>query len=189
MFCFFAINSQAQWSYKFMSHQKHFLYTSGDYMVGETNGGKLGLNYVYDNKYLVNIGYSATNKTAYPLAGEYTKSANSQSVSVAGSEGFQNIENFHLMVGRFFKLNRKNTVRLLIQGGPGVLTSRKPEYTLPGDNYTTNISQFPSLTLNPKLEFPFLYSLGFSVGPMIIVSSEQNYYGAGIGFMYGIIRR
>ncbi len=174
-----------------MSKQKHFLYTSGDVMVGETNGGKLGLNYVYNNKYLLNIGYSATNKTSAALPADYTKSGTEQSEALIGDGAFQNIENFHLMVGRFFNLNQKNTVRILLQGGPGVLTSRKPEFIGSGgqSDYSIKASQFPSLTLNPKLEFPFLYALGVSVGPMIIVSSEQNYYGAGIGFMYGIIRK
>lgn len=172
-----------------MSRQKHFLYTSGDYIVGETNAGNLGLNYVYNNKYLLNIGYSASAKAESSLPEELTKSGKILSPAYH-TDPFQNHENIHIMIGRILNLNRNKTVRIIIQGGPGISTSRKPKYSVIGNkyHYKMKATQSPCLTINPKLEMPFCSTLGFSLGPLLIVSSEQKYIGAGLGIMYGVLR-
>ena len=183
-----ALTSNAQWSYKFLSNEKHFLYTSGDLIVGNQNSGKLSLNYVYDTKYIVNVGYSATMKTDATLPNEILKSATELSPANL-TPAFTNSENLHIMIGRVFSLNREGTFRLLLQGGPGLYTKRSPEYTIKSNVYDYEIGSTKNLclVLNPKIEIPLCCAIGISAGPMAVISQNEQYIGAGIGIMYGIV--
>ena len=95
----------------------------------------------------------------------------------------ENLENFHLMIGRVFKLSPKNNIRVVIQGGPGVSAIREPVFTTINNNETVfsdyhigfRKRQQVSLILNPKIEFPVTCVLGFSVGPMLIVNDERTF--------------
>ncbi|HYQ58106.1 MAG TPA: hypothetical protein VEP89_12255 [Draconibacterium sp.] len=98
-----------------------------------------------------------------------------------------------MMVGRILELNRKRSISITLQGGPGISTSREPEFSLEKSgnqyNFKTSASKNFSLVLNPKLEMPICYSIGCSVGPVIIVNGKSTFVGAGIGLMYGIIKK
>ncbi len=183
-----SISSQAQWSYRFLSQEKHFLYSSGDYIVGSQNGGKLGVNYVYNNKYILNIGYSATTKNEAQLPNEILKSA-TELIPANPTAAFTNSENIHFMVGRVFNLNKQGTFRFILQGGPGILTSRDPIYTVKSNVYEYDMesSKKMCLVLNPKLEIPLFSAIGVSAGPMVVMNNSTRYIGAGIGIMYGIV--
>lgn len=158
--------------------------------MGKTNGANLGLNYIYNNKLSINLGYSATNKTDSHLPDEYLKSAENYQL-VNSTEPFENFESLHLMFGRIFTLTKSNSIRFLLQGGPGISTIREPEYNFSGNQYSydTKASKKISLVLNPKIEVPVCCSIGVSVGPMIVLNDSQKYIGAGIGIMYGIVGR
>ena len=185
---FFATTSYAQWSYKFLSNETHFLYTSGDFIVGNQNSGQVSLNYVYDTKYIIKIGYSATMKTEAGLPNEILKSA-TDLVPAFTSPAFSNSENLHVMVGRVLKLNREGTFRLLLQGGPGIYSKRAPTFTVKSNVYDYQIETTKSLclVLNPKVELPIFGTIGVSAGPMAVLNQNEKYIGAGIGIMYGII--
>src|SRR5680860_112750 len=121
-FCFFLVNSiSAQWSNKFSTRwsEKHFLYASGDVMVGNYNGGDLGINYIINNKYSIKFGFSASNRQTSSQPMDYLKSSENEIPS-----GFdlpnENLENFHIMLGRVINLNSTENVRIIIQGGPGL---------------------------------------------------------------------
>src|SRR5680860_343268 len=80
-FCFFLVNSiYAQWSNKFSTRwsEKHFLYASGDVMVGNYNGGDLGINYIINSKYSINFGFSASNKQTSSQPMDYLKSSENE---------------------------------------------------------------------------------------------------------------
>lgn len=182
-----AAASNAQWSYKFLSNETHFLYSSGDFIVGTQNSGQLSLNYVYNTKYTINIGYSATSKNDAALPNEILKSA-TELIPSFTTPAFTNSENIHLMVGRVFKLNREGTFRFLLQGGPGFYTKRAPSFTVKSNTYDYEMEESKELclVLNPKLEIP-LGIIGISAGPMAVINQNEKYIGAGIGIMYGII--
>lgn len=184
----FTLTSQAQWSYRFLSQERHFLYSSGDYIVGNQNGGKLSINYVYNNKYTVNVGFSATTKNEAQLPNEILKSA-TELIPANPTAAFTNSENIHLMIGRVFNLNKAGTFRFIMQGGPGILTSRNPVYTVKSNvyEYDMEASKKMCLVLNPKIELPLFSAIGVSAGPMLVMNSSTRYIGAGIGIMYGII--
>ncbi|HPF50732.1 MAG TPA: hypothetical protein PK335_04110 [Draconibacterium sp.] len=183
-----SISSQAQWSYRFLSHEKHFFYSSGDYIVGNQNGGKISVNYVYNNKYTVNIGYSATTKNEAQLPNEILKSA-TELIPANSTVAFSNSENIHLMLGRVFNLNKEGTFRFILQGGPGMITSRDPIYTVKSNvyEYDMEATKKMCMVLNPKFEIPLFSALGVSAGPMLVMNNSTRYIGAGIGIMYGIV--
>nr|WP_319273106.1 hypothetical protein [uncultured Draconibacterium sp.] len=190
-FFLLALASQAQWSQSDLSVQKHYLYSTGEYVVGKEQAGKIGLNYTYNNKYTISIGYSATLKKTMTPTDDFLKSASNLAPAYS-TEPFENNENLHLMLGRIIPLDKQNSIRLVLQGGPGISTFRSPEFSLltSGDRYDYNIATKKKLSLvvNPKLEMPLLSALGCSIGPMLIVNDEQKYFGASIGIMYGIIK-
>ncbi|MDX8340715.1 hypothetical protein SLH46_16075 [Draconibacterium sp. IB214405] len=191
IFCLTALVSLAQWDGQPAVTKKHNLYSSGEYVVGEQQAGNIGLSYTYNNKYILSMGYTATFKSTVTPTAEFLKSASNLSPATT-SVPFENTENLHMMVGRIFDLNKKSSVRLVLQGGPGISTFREPEFNLTqsGDqyNFETQTSKKFSLVLNPKVELPLYSSLGCSVGPMVMVNSNQTYIGAGIGIMYGLIK-
>lgn len=187
-----ALTSKAQWSYKSLPSQQHNLYSSGEYVVGNKQAGKLNLNYTYNNKYIVSLGYSATFKTSISPNDNFLKSGSNLAPNYK-TEPFENNENLHLMVGRVFQLSEKSGIRLIIQGGPGISTFRTPEFSLlkSGNlfDYKIDTDKKLSLVLNPKIEIPIGSTVGFSFGPMAIINNNQKYIGAGLGLMYGIVKR
>lgn len=184
----FTLTSEAQWNYKFLSNERHFLYSSGDIIVGNQNSGNLSINYVYNKKYIVNVGYSATTKDEAQLPTEILKSA-TELTPVNATAAFTNSENIHLMVGRVFNLNENGSFRFILQGGPGITTSRDPVYTVKSNTYEYDMeaSKKLCLVLNPKIEVPVCCAIGISAGPMMVLNNNTRYIGAGIGIMYGIL--
>lgn len=191
IFSLLTMGTRAQWVDKSEATKKHNLYSSGEYVVGEQQAGNIGLNYTYNNKYTVCVGYTATFKSIVTPGGEFLKSGTTLT-PVNSSEPFENTENLHMMVGRIFNLNQKKSIRIVFQGGPGISTFREPEFNLleSGNQYyfETKTSKKLSLVFNPKIEMPLYATLGCSVGPMMVINSNQTYIGAGIGIMYGLIR-
>ena len=187
----------AQWSNEFLIHkaEKHFLYGTGNVMLGNYNGGDVGINYIYNSKYSVNFGFSVSSKSASNQLTESLKSAKTNSIDLKVPD--EHLENFHLMIGRVFDLSPKNNIRVVIQGGPGVSAIREPVFTTINNNETVFSNyqigfrkrQQVSLILNPKIEFPITSVLGFSIGPMLIVNDERTFFGVSIGVLYGIISR
>lgn len=190
LLCVMAGVANAQWSYKDMARKTHFFYSSGDYVVGKKTAGNLGLNYVYNRKYSVNVGYSATGKTQVSLPAGILKSAK-QITPASGAKPFENSENLHLMIGRIFHLSDRKPIRILLQAGPGISTIREPVFNVSGEEYDFDIEATKKLcfVLNPKIEVPLANSVGFSAGPLVVVNNQGQYFGAGIGLMYGIVGR
>lgn len=190
-FFLLALASQAQWSQQVLSSQKHYLYSTGEYVVGKEQAGKLGLNYTYKNKYTISVGYAATMKKTMAPTDEFLKSA-SNITPAYSTEPFENNENLHIMIGRIFTLDKQSGIRVVLQAGPGVSTYRSPEFRMltSKDMYDYNIATKKKLSLvvNPKIEMPLVATLGCAIGPMLIVNNEQKYFGASVGIMYGIIK-
>ena len=184
----FALTGQAQWSYKFLSKEKHFVYSSGDVIMGKQNGGGISVNYIYNNRLTVNVGYSASAKTSVDLPAQILKSTEGLVPSYS-TDPFSNFENIRIVVGRVINLNHEGTLRCLLRGGPGIYTSREPSFIVKSNtyNYQTEATKSISLVLQPKIEMPLFAAIGLSAGPMIILNENEHYFGAGIGLMYGIL--
>jgi hypothetical protein len=186
--------ASAQWSNKWLSHtdHKHLLYTHGDVMVGNKSGGNLGLSFVFNSKYSVEIGYSASSNQALSNFTSVLKSANkSESAEIIASPD-EMLENYHMMMGRHFNLNTKGTFRLVVQGGPGMSVVNTKSAVTKSSGYTViptvRTSDF-SVMVNSKIEFPINRVIGFSAGPTLLMNHDRKYFSMGVGFIYGIISR
>lgn len=193
--CILIINvARAQWSNKWLSNSdhKHLLYTHGDVMVGNNSGGNLGMSFVFNSKYSVEIGYSASSNKVLPTFPDVLKSANkSESADIIASPN-EMLENYHMMMGRHFNLNSKGTFRLVVQAGPGmsVINTKAPVTKSTGYTIipTVRTNDF-SVMMNSKFEFPISKLIGFSAGPTLLMNHDRKYFSMGVGFIYGIISR
>lgn len=185
LYCFVLNTAFAQWSNKWQTPWKndHLLYTHGDLMVGNFNGGDIGVSFVFDNKISMQFGFSAISNQPSSNPANYLKKGKESDLSTPAS--IRNTENFHFMLGRVFTLNTKRVVRFVAQGGPGLFSSMENSS---GQLELDNKKQSVSLMLNTKIEFPLTNSIGISAGPTYIFSKESSFLGCSIGFLYGIIK-
>ena len=186
--------SQAQWSHQWQTKEnEHLLYASGDLMVGNNSGGNLGLSFVYRSKLSVEVGYSAgSNQIGNQIA--LLKSASKSNAEIIPGSN-EIMENFNLMFGRHFNLNSKETIRFVLQGGPGMsrmmnLKNRETENYITDDskNGLSGTKDF-SFIVGSKFEFPITDLFGFSAGPSLILNHEKRYMSFNVGFIYGIISK
>lgn len=195
LICVSFINTtKAQWYQDWRTKKNdHLLYASGDLMVGNNSGGNLGLSFVYKSKFSVEVGYSAgSNQPGSQIP--VLKSANKSNTEDIINPN-EMMENFNIMFGRHFNLNSKETVRFILQGGPGILTMMNwtNEQT---DNNLNSFSKDKLLStrdfsfiVSSKFEFPITELFGFSAGPTLILNHEKRYMSINVGFIYGIISK
>ena len=187
--------ASAQWSseYRMSSKNKHLLYANGDLMVGSSSGGNLGMSFVYDCRYSVEVGYSATsNQFVMPVLGlKSAKKASTADLIIPG----QMMENFNFMAGRHFNMNTNETIRFVLQGGPGMSVLMEMRDIPSGSNsksfMTTKMIKTKdfSLMVNSKFEFLITDLIGFSAGPTLIMNHDKRYLTFSAGVMYGIISK
>ena len=170
------------------------MYVSGNTLIGNGNGGDIGLNYIINNKFSLKIGFCATNKLAVAAPTDFLKSASSLA-PIDNTKSFKNFENFSLLIGRVFLLNSRSKIRFNIQCGTGITNVRIPQNYRWTENsieasaydYDINTKKQISFTLNPRIELPIAKVFGFSLGPMYVHSKNNTYFGAGIGLIYGVL--
>lgn len=187
---FSSVYCSAQFSNNWLGKEnKHLLYSNMDLMVGNKSGGKLGMSFVYNSKYSVELGYSAlSNQISYiPILKSANNSENSETLVPD-----EMMDNFNIMVGRHFNLNQKKTIRFVLQGGPGISVIREAFNHKSSDFNTyepviTNKTNDFSIILNSKFEFPIVNLLGFSAGPSLVMNQEKSYLTFCVGIMYGIL--
>ena len=194
-FCLLIITaSQAQWSNQWNTKEnEHLLYANGDLMLGNNSGGNLGLSFVYKSKLSVEVGYSAGSSqidNQIPILKSATKS-NEENIPATN----EMMENFNIMLGRHFNLNSKETVRFVLQGGPGMSKMMNLMNGQPSDNLNDNSKNELTRTkdfsfiVGSKFEFPITDLFGFSAGPTLILNHEKRYMSFNVGFIYGIISK
>lgn len=195
VFLFIICTASAQWSYDWLntSKNKHLLYVNGDLMVGSNSGGNMGMSFVYDGRYSVEVGYSATsNQFNSPIS--RLKSAGKSNTSNVISPMLM-MENFNIMAGRHFNMNKNETIRFVLQGGPGMSAMMEWKQLQPAGN-TNSLpdsemvkTKHVTFMVNSKFEFMITDLLGFSAGPTLIMNKDKRFMTFGIGFMYGVISK
>ncbi len=185
----------AQWSHDWLnsSKNKHLLYANGDLMVGNSSGGNLGMSFVYNARYSVEVGYSAiSNQFDTPITRlKSAKKADAADVITP----ILMTENFNIMAGRHFSLNTNETIRFVLQGGPGMSVMMKWTGQQPVNSTNSFIKNEMlktkdfSFTVNSKFEFLITDLLGFSAGPTLIMNHDKRFLTFSVGFMYGIISK
>lgn len=196
LFCVHLISTvSAQWSneWRISSKNKHLLYANGDLMLGNSSGGNLGMSFVYDGKYSVEAGYSATsNQFITPIS--RLKSVNKSNATDIIAPN-QMMENYNIMAGRHFNMNKNETIRFVLQGGPGMSVMMELTDIAPGNNSNSfmktemNKTKDFTLMVNSKFEFLVTDLLGFSAGPTLIMNHDKRFLTFSAGVMYGIISK
>lgn len=153
-------------------------------MVGNYNGGDVGLSFVLNSKISLQFGFSVISNQSSSNPANYLKKA-----SITENENYaspiQSTENFHFMFGRVFTLKTKKLIRIVTQAGPGILSS----IDFVNGRYELDTRQrSASLTFNTKIEFPLTNSVGISAGPTYILNKENSFLGCSVGVMYGVIK-
>lgn len=191
---FFISTAQAQWSQEWQTKEnEHLLYANGDLMVGNNSGGNLGLSFVYKSKFSVEVGYSAGSNQINSQIPVLKSAIKSNAESLLNPN--EMMENFNIMFGRHFNLNSRETIRFILQGGPGMSMMMNWLNEQPD----TKLGSFPknelirtkdfSFALSSKFEFPITELFGFSAGPTLILNHEKRYMSFSVGFIYGIITK
>ena len=193
--CLFLIcTASAQWSNEWLnsSKNKHLLYTNSDLMVGAHSGGNLGMSFVYNTKYSIEVGYSATSNQFNSRSGlKSAGKSNSDDISTPTLM----MENFNVMAGRHFKINPEGTIRFVLQGGPGMSVMMETKDLAEGNNSNNFVrsemvkTKDFSVMLNSKFEFTITDLFGFSAGPTLIANQDKRFLTFSVGFMYGIISK
>jgi hypothetical protein len=158
-------------------HNKHLLYSNFDLMIGTNAGGNVGMNFVYNSKYSVQVGYSSDSNTPVPFVQGFKSGTKSQNSTT--EIPVEMMENFNIMFGRHFDLSSKGTIRFIVQGGPGL--------SILHDSFVSDKNQEFSMMINTKIEFPIIDMLGFTAGPTLVMNQKRQNLTFCVGFIYGII--
>lgn len=176
--------------------EKNSFYHSGEFNAGNYYGLNLNANYVREEKYSFQVGYSANLRLARERPDNY--SSGLVGIMLFGlTTPIDQVQNFQVLSGRIFLLNPKGTIRVNLLAGVALSIIREPknwEYTnswLLVPNYTFDYGSHSTLSfiVNPKIEFPFTRYYGFTLSPVIHINKDRNFYGIGIGHMAGLLRR
>ena len=169
------------------------LYANGDLMVGNSSGGNMGMSFVYDGKYSVEAGYSATSNQFITPISRLKSASKSNATDIITPN--QMMENYNIMGGCHFNMNKNETIRFVLQGGPGMSIMMELRDIPPGSNSNsfmkTEMIKAKDFTLmvNSKFEFLITDLLGFSAGPTLIMNPDKRFLTFSAGFMYGIISK
>jgi hypothetical protein len=106
---------------------KHNIYlrngiSTGTYSVGY----KLDLNYVYDNKYSLQTGYSGFFQQAENEPDDYSIGV-LELFTFGLTRAYDQVHNYNLLAGRVFVLNEKETLRFHVRGGAAYSRRLIPE--------------------------------------------------------------
>ncbi len=153
---------------------KNAIYTAAELNMGNYFGVDLSLNYVYKEKYLFKLAYTANIRTPKSQPENYTSGL--VGVMFFGlANPYDQFENYQIGVGKIYKLNPSGTIRLNLNVGLGYSVITEPENWTEVDNsffeenYTWKNHKYDtvSLMINPKIEFPFTRFYGFTLSPMV----------------------
>lgn len=175
--------------------EEHAVYSTTEFILGNYLGINLNLNYVYQEKYSVQAGYSGNVRLSRSRPEDYHSGIGGL-ISLGLSNPYDVLENYQVNLGKIYPLNNNGTIRLNLLAGVGLTTIREPANWEPftavlGSNYTFAYEKYRTLSLiiNPKIEFPLTRFFGLTVSPLIQLSKNRSFYGIGFGDMLGLLRK
>ncbi|PKL86575.1 MAG: hypothetical protein CVV22_00340 [Ignavibacteriae bacterium HGW-Ignavibacteriae-1] len=168
----------------------HAFYLTGEFNIGNYVGIDFNLNYVYQELYALKIGYSGNVRTPKYRPVDYHP-------GLLSFGPLDYLSNYQITVGKLYKFNDKGTIRANISVGLGYTTITEPtnwQGAYSGwfsSNYTSDYYEYNtvSLIINPKIEFPTFTTFGPTITGMIQINKDRVFYGLGIGFMLGVLRK
>ena len=174
------------------------IYANGEMNFGNYWGGNFGLNYVYQEKYALQLGLTGNMRKAKSIPEDYTVGAIGIFALLGANTPLDQWVNYSVSFGRVFKLNPSGTIRMVPSIGIGYKIYTKPENWMKiqegsstwTENYSYEYIDYNaiSLIINPKIEFPVIRYWGLTVSPMVQISRNGTYVGIGFGKMIGLLR-
>ncbi len=181
--------------------ENNAIYWGKEINLGNYFGINTSLNYVYKEKYAFSVGFTGNIRRAKSRPEGYSLGLLGV-LSLGLTNPYDQLENYQIGMGRIYKLNKTGTTRMNLSVSLGYTTIREPtnwqavEISLgpsffPKENYIWNYQEYNtvSLTINPRIEFPFLRFYGFTLSPMVQINKDRTYFGIGIGDMIGLLRK
>jgi len=176
--------------------EKHAIYSTAELNLGNYIGIDVNLNYVYEEKYSFKFGYTANIRTPQSQPDDY-KSGFFAIFHLGLENPYDHLENYQIAFGKIYNLNKSGTIRANLSLGIGYTIIKEPgnwqkiNDSFFIENYTWEYAKHKtvSLTVNPKIEFPFTRFYGLTISPMLQINKDRVYYGIGIGHMIGLLRK
>ncbi|WP_336093847.1 hypothetical protein [Leeuwenhoekiella sp. CH_XMU1409-2] len=174
--------------------EKNWAYFSLGGVVGSHLGVSVSADYVYDNKYSLEIGWEQYIRSSQNKPDDFSSGlVNLFLLNLF--EPFEQSDMVQLQGGRVFILNEKKSIRLNIMGGLA-FTSIKDAFDFRvvdspflTDNYTYEYSKRNTISLlfSPRIEFATAY-YGLSLSPKFIYNKDIIYFGLSLNHMIGVLR-
>ncbi len=176
--------------------EKNAIYHTSEITIGNYFGIDIHANYVLKEKYSFKIGYSGFIRRPKSAPENYS-SGLFGALTFGLANPYDQLENYQILAGRVYPLNKNGTIRANISLGLGFTVIREPTNWQPtggsflGQNYSYDYHKYNtiSLIINPKIEFPFTRFYGLSISPMIQINKDRTYFGIGFGQMIGLLRK
>ncbi len=171
--------------------ENHALYGSGEINFGNYFGIDLNVNYVFQEKYSLQLGYIGNIRSGK------SRPENYRSGLFGFISPYDQLGTYKISVGKIYKLNEKGSIRANLLFGIGITSIREPSNWQRTDggwfgyNYSWEYHKYNtvSLIINPKIEFPFTRFYGLTLSPMLQINKDRTYIGIGVGHMSGRLRK
>lgn len=178
---------------------KYSWYASGEIILESHLGMNLNANFVINEKYSFQAGFSGHMRTGESKPDNFCPGPGD--LFTLNILTYDYMRNYQIMGGRIFKLNKRGDARLNLSVGAGLTFVQEPinwqsQGSFPPlgikltSNYSYDIHYYStfSLIVNPKFEFPITRIVGFSLSPMAVINKDRASIGLGLGMMVGLLR-
>ena len=173
-------------------------YVSGELNLGNYYGVDINYNYVFQNKYSLQLGFSGNVRKPITQPENYSSGLNGF-FSGGIETPHDHFLNYKFDLGRIYNLNKNGTVRVNFLVGIGYTIIKEPENWkyAPSDSFINLVENYTysyrknsalSIIINPKLEFPVVRHFGLTLSPMAQITKERTYFGIGFGTMIGKLK-
>ncbi|MRR22870.1 hypothetical protein EG830_07805 [bacterium] len=174
--------------------EKNAIYGSNEFNLGGYLGVDLSINYVYDARYSLSLGYSINTRIAKSIPSDYSPGLVGI-LTLGMNTPHDDFQSFHLAGGIIARLNESGTVRANLSLGVGFVTTTQPYNWVKTDgfmseNYTWDYQKrhYVSFVINPKFEFPFTRHWGLTISPMVQFYEGGTFFVVGVGHIFGLLR-
>lgn len=143
--------------------EKNAIYLSDQVALGNYLDVNINLNYVFDEKYSFQAGYSLYVRRARSQPEDYNSGVAKIFTFGISEYILDEMDNFQILVGKIYKLDESGKIRLNLAGGISYIVS-------------------------PKVEFPLTRIFGISISPELLINKDRAFIGIGVGSMIGLLR-
>ena len=170
--------------------RKHFLFQNSGISIGNYYGGNTGLNYIYNEKYSLELGFSYHVRKAKLQPDDYIPGFEALFFILTAPR--DDIISYKLLVGKIKSLNKSGTLRLNLKGGFAYSNVMKtinwtPKGTVGRYTYDYDRNDVISVIISPEINFIPLIFFGFSLSPFVLVNSKTIAFGIKFNTMFGIV--